>query len=180
MGNVPGGMLSHAYPLTEAAMKGDKKIIQELNRLLAGELTAIDQYFLHAEMYRNFGLHKLFERIDHEVEDERGHARALIARMLFLEGTPDLATRVPLRIGTDVPSMLKNDLAVEIEVTKNLRDVIAECEQAKDYVTREILEQMLDDTEEDHAHWLEQQLWLIDQVGLQNYLQSQMGSGSPT
>lgn len=161
-------------------MKGDNKILQELNRLLAGELTAIDQYFLHAEMYKNFGLHKLFERINHEMEEERDHARALIARILFLEGTPDVATRAPLNIGSDVPSMLKNDLAVEYAVVNDLRNVIAECEQAKDYVTREILEKMLDDTEEDHAHWLEQQLWLIDNIGLQNYIQSQMGSGSPS
>lgn len=161
-------------------MQGDPSILQQLNRLLAGELTAIDQYFLHAEMYRHFGLHKLYERINHEMEDEREHARALISRILFLEGTPDLATREPLQIGADVPSMLKNDLAVEISVVQNLREVIAACEQVTDYVTREILEGMLDDTEEDHAHWLEQQLWLIDQVGLPNYVQSQMGSGSPS
>lgn len=160
-------------------MKGDPNIIQHLNRLLAGELTAIDQYFLHAEMYKNFGLEKLFERINHEVDDERGHARALIARILFLEGTPDLGTREPLTIGSDVPSMLKNDLAVEYAVAQALREVIAECEKVRDYVTREILEQMLDDTEEDHAHWLEQQLRLIDLVGLQNYIQSQMSGGSP-
>ncbi|HJW24647.1 MAG TPA: bacterioferritin [Rhodocyclaceae bacterium] len=161
-------------------MQGDTNILQRLNRLLAGELTAIDQYFLHAEMYRHFGLHKLYERVNHEMEDEREHARALISRILFLEGTPDLATRDALQIGADVPSMLKNDLAVEISVVNNLREVIAACEQVKDYVTREILENLLDDTEEDHAHWLEQQLWLIDQVGLPNYLQSQMGSGSPS
>lgn len=161
-------------------MKGDPNIVQRLNRLLAGELTAIDQYFLHAEMYRNFGLPRLFERVNHEMEDEREHARALISRILFLEGTPDLATRAALQIGNDVPSMLKNDLAVEISVVQELREAIAACEQARDYVTREILEQMLDDTEEDHAHWLEQQLWLIGQVGLPNYLQSQMGSGSPS
>lgn len=160
-------------------MQGDPSILQQLNRLLAGELTAIDQYFLHAEMYRNFGLHKLFERVDHEMEDERGHARALIARILFLEGTPDLATRAPLKIGADVPAMLQNDLAVEMDVVQNLRAVIAECEKARDYVSREILEKMLDDTEDDHAHWLEQQLWLIRQIGLPNYLQSQMGSASP-
>lgn len=161
-------------------MQGDPSILQRLNSLLAGELTAIDQYFLHAEMYRNFGLHRLFERINHEVEDEREHARALIARILFLEGKPDLATRAPLQIGADVPSMLKNDLAVEISVVQELREAIAACEQVRDYVTREMLEKLLDDTEEDHAHWLEQQLWLIDQVGLPNYIQSQMGSGSPT
>lgn len=161
-------------------MQGDPSILQRLNSLLAGELTAIDQYFLHAEMYRNFGLHRLFERINHEVEDEREHARALIARILFLEGRPDLATRAPLQIGTDVPSMLRNDLAVEISVVQELREAIAACEQVRDYVTREMLEKLLDDTEEDHAHWLEQQLWLIDQVGLPNYIQSQMGSGSPS
>lgn len=161
-------------------MKGDKKIIQRLNQLLAGELTAIDQYFIHAEMYKNFGLNRLFERVNHEMEDEREHARALIARILFLEGSPDLATREALKVGKDVPSMLENDLAVEYSVVKALKDVIAECEAAKDYVTREILEQMLDDTEQDHAHWLEQQLGLIKLTGLQNYLQSQMGSGSPT
>lgn len=161
-------------------MKGDKKIIQRLNQLLAGELTAIDQYFIHAEMYKNFGLNRLFERVNHEMEDEREHARALIARILFLEGTPDLATREALKVGKDVPTMLENDLAVEYSVVKALKDVIAECEAAKDYVTREILEQMLDDTEQDHAHWLEQQLGLIKLTGLQNYLQSQMGSGSPT
>lgn len=160
-------------------MKGDKKIIQRLNQLLAGELTAIDQYFIHAEMYKNFGLNRLFERVNHEMEDEREHARALIARILFLEGTPDLATREALKVGKDVPAMLENDLAVEYSVVKALKDVIAECEAAKDYVTREILEQMLDDTEQDHAHWLEQQLGLIKLTGLQNYLQSQMG-GSPT
>ncbi|WP_303785123.1 bacterioferritin [Azovibrio restrictus] len=159
-------------------MKGDKKIIQRLNQLLAGELTAIDQYFLHAEMYKNFGLHRLFERVHHEMEDEREHARALIARILFLEGTPDLATREPLKIGKDVPAMLENDLAVEYAVVKALKDAIAECEAAKDYVTREILEQMLDDTEQDHAHWLEKQLSLIKLTGLPNYLQSQMGSGA--
>lgn len=161
-------------------MQGDPSILQRLNSLLAGELTAIDQYFLHAEMYRNFGLHRLFERINHEVEDEREHARALIARILFLEGKPDLSTRAPLQIGADVPSMLKNDLAVEISVVQELREAIAACEQVRDYVTREMLEKLLDDTEEDHAHWLEQQLWLIGQIGLPNYLQSQMGSGSPS
>lgn len=160
-------------------MQGDPSILQHLNRLLAGELTAIDQYFLHAEMYKNFGLHKLFERINHEMEDEREHARTLIARILFLQGTPDLVSREPLQIGADVLAMLKNDLTVEYSVVQALREVIAACEQARDYVTREVLEKMLDDTEEDHAHWLEQQLWLIDQIGLPNYLQSQMGSGSP-
>lgn len=161
-------------------MQGDPNILQRLNRLLAGELTAIDQYFLHAEMYRNLGLSRLFDRINHEIEDEREHARALISRILFLEGTPDLATRASLQIGNDVPSMLQNDLTVEISVTQELREAIAACEQGRDYVTREMLEKLLDDTEEDHARWLEQQLRLIDLVGLPNYLQSQIEPGAPS
>lgn len=159
-------------------MKGDKKIINVLNQLLAGELTAIDQYFIHSEMYKNWGLERLYERIHHEVEDEREHARRLIARILFLEGTPDLATRQPLKVGADVPQMLKNDLAVELSVVKALRSAIADCEKAQDYVSREMLEGLLDDTEEDHAHWLEQQLGLIAMVGLENYQQSQIGDAA--
>lgn len=155
-------------------MKGDAKVIEHLNKLLAGELTAIDQYFTHSRMYQNWGLNKLYERIEHERTDEVGHAEALIKRILFLEGTPNLAVRDPLKIGRDAPTMLKNDLALELNVIAALKEVIAYCETARDYETREILEQMLEDTEEDHAHWLEKQLWLVEKTGLQNYLQSQM------
>lgn len=155
-------------------MKGDAKVIDYLNKLLAGELTSMDQYFIHSRMYENWGLKKLYERIEHERSDEVGHAEMLIRRILFLEGTPNLAVRDPLKIGKDVPEMLRNDLALEIAVVAALKEVIAHCETVRDFQTREILEQMLDDTEEDHAHWLEQQLWLIDKTGLQNYLQSQM------
>lgn len=155
-------------------MKGDAKIIEQLNRLLAGELTAIDQYFCHSRMYQNWGLNKLYERIEHERSDEVGHAEALIQRILFLEGTPNLAQREPLRIGKDVPQMLKHDLDLEFSVIAALKGAIAACESVHDYQTREILEKVLEDTEEDHAHWLEQQLWLIEKTGLQNYLQTQM------
>ncbi len=155
-------------------MKGDAKVIDYLNKLLAGELTSVDQYFIHSRMYENWGLNKLYERIEHERSDEVGHAEMLIRRILFLEGTPNLAVRDPLKIGKDVPEMLRNDLALEIAVVDALKEAIAHCETVRDFQTREILEQMLDDTEEDHAHWLEQQLWLIDKTGLQNYLQSQM------
>ncbi len=155
-------------------MQGDKQVIAHLNELLAGELTAIDQYFIHSRMYENWGFSKLYERINHEVQDETGHADALIKRILFLEGIPDLSKREPLAVGANVPEMLKNDLAVEYKVVADLRKVIAYCESVRDYQTREILEVMLDDTEEDHAHWLEQQLGLIDIIGLQNYLQSQL------
>jgi len=155
-------------------MQGDKQVIAHLNELLAGELTAIDQYFIHSRLYENWGFSKLYERINHEVQDETNHADALIKRILFLEGTPDLSKREPLAVGTNVPEMLKNDLAVEYKVVADLRKVIAYCETVRDYQTREILEVMLDDTEEDHAHWLEKQLSLIDMIGLPNYLQSQM------
>ena len=155
-------------------MQGDTKVIGYLNSLLAGELTAIDQYFVHSRMYENWGLGKLHQRIAHEVEDERGYADALIKRILFLEATPNLSKREPLRVGETVPEMLSNDLALEHDVVGALREAIGHCEQVGDYVTREILEAMLDDTEEDHAHWLEQQLGLIERIGLANYLQSQL------
>lgn len=156
-------------------MKGNKKVIDTLNELLAGELTAMDQYFIHSRMYQDWGFNKLYERINHEFDDEKGHAAALIERILFLEGTPDLTQRAALKVGKNVPQMLKNDLQLEYDVDKALKSAIKLCEEQKDYQSREILEQMLADTEEDHAYWLEKQLGLIDKVGLQNYLQSQIG-----
>ncbi|ALP53637.1 bacterioferritin [Candidatus Tenderia electrophaga] len=155
-------------------MKGNQKIIDTLNTLLAGELTAMDQYFTHSRMFDDWGLSKLYERIDHEMDDEKQHADALIKRILFLEGTPQVGNRAPLNIGKDVPEILANDLALENQVINALRKAIAQCEKEQDYQTREILETMLADTEEDHAYWLEKQLGLIDKIGLQNYLQSQM------
>lgn len=155
-------------------MKGNPKIIDALNRLLSNELAAMDQYFIHSRMYDDWGLTKLFERIDHEFDDEKGHAAVLIERILFLEGTPDLKTRDEIKVGTDVPSMLKNDLEVEYQVQNLLKETMALCEQEKDYVTRDELLKLLDDTEKDHAYWLEKQIRLIDMLGLQNYLQSQV------
>ncbi len=155
-------------------MKGHPGVIDALNTLLAGELAAMDQYFIHSRMYQDWGLNKLFERIGHEFDDEKGHAALLIERILFLEGTPDMRTRDPIHIGKDVPEMLNNDLQLEYAVTKTLKEAIRLCEQEQDYQTREILEQLLADTEEDHAYWLEIQLRLIKQIGLPNYLQSQM------
>lgn len=156
-------------------MQGNKEIIDILNALLAGELMARDQYFIHSRMYENWGYGKLRERVWHEMQDETGHADGLIRRILFLEGTPGMTPASPLRIGHDVPEMLKNDLIVEYEVVAALKQAIARCEALADYATRDLLVKMLDDTEEDHAHWLEQQIGLIDRVGLKNYLQSQMG-----
>ena len=155
-------------------MKGDIKVIEQLNKLLAGELTAMDQYFIHSRMYENWGFNKLYERINHEMQDETSHADALIKRILFLEGVPDLSTREPLAVGSNVPEMLKNDLELELNVVASLKKVIAYSESVNDYNTREILESMLQDTEDDHTYWLEKQLGLIDRIGLQNYLQSQL------
>jgi bacterioferritin len=162
----------------EKTMKGDKKIIDILNELLAGELTAVDQYLIHGEMYADLGLQQLAEKALHESEHERQHARALIQRILFLEGKPDLTKREGLKIGKNVLEMLKSDLAVEYKVVGDLKKAIAACEKAQDYVTREMLRVQLDDTEVDHAYYLEKQLKLVELVGQQNYLQSQMGSGS--
>jgi bacterioferritin len=155
-------------------MQGKAIIIAELNKLLAGELTAIDQYFIHSRMYQDWGYNKLFERISHESDEEKQHAAWIIERILFLEGTPEMTLREPLNVGKTVLDMLKSDLQLEYNVVKNLKAAIKLCEAEQDYQTREMLEKQLDDTEVDHAYWLEKQLRLIDQIGLQNYLQSQM------
>ncbi|MBK19274.1 MAG: bacterioferritin [Rhodospirillaceae bacterium] len=154
-------------------MKGKKIVIDTLNALLTGELSSADQYFVHSRMYHDWGFDALYERIKHEQEDELLHASQLVERILFLEGTPDIASRNRLKIGKTVPQMLKNDLAYEIAVVKDLKKAIAVCEKQQDYVTRDLLIELLQDTEEDHAYWLEKQLGLIDKMGLENYLQSQ-------
>ncbi|AMG32009.1 bacterioferritin [Grimontia hollisae] len=156
-------------------MKGKQEIIDGLNRLLTNELSAMDQYFVHARMYEDWGMDELYERINHESDDEREHASMLINRILFLEGTPDVQSREKLLIGNDVEEMMQNDLKYEYMVADELRNVIALCEQKQDYQTREILLKLLDDTESDHMYWLEKQLRLIKTVGLQNYIQSKMG-----
>lgn len=161
-------------------MKGNDKIIGILNTLLAGELTAVDQYLIHGEMYADMGFQELAEKSLHESDHERQHARALIQRILFLEGKPNLAKREPLAVGDSVVDMLKADLALEYKVVGDLKAAIAACESAQDYVSRDMLQTQLEDTEMDHAYYLEKQLRLITLVGEQNYLQSQMGSGSPT
>ncbi|MEN8205869.1 MAG: bacterioferritin [Pseudomonadota bacterium] len=155
-------------------MKGDTKSIEYLNGVLRNELTAMDQYFIHSRMYEDWGLNELYERLHHEMQEESEHATKLIQRILFLEGAPNLKERDPLNVGTDVPGMLKNDLELEYRVIATLKEVIAQCEAAKDFETREILEDLLQDTEEDHTWWLEQQLGLINKIGLNNYLQSKM------
>lgn len=156
-------------------MRGNKKIIEILNTLLTGELSAADQYFVHSRMYQDWGFDKLYERISHESQEELQHADELIQRILFLEGQPDVASRDSLRIGSDVPSMLANDLLLELEVVSALKKAIKITEEEEDYQTREILQVSLKDTEEDHTYWLEKQLGLIEKIGLENYLQKQMG-----
>ena len=149
-----------------------------LNSLLAGELSASDQYLIHGEMYADFGLNHLAEKSFHESDHERLHARAMIQRILFLEGTPNLAKREALTVGNAVPDMLQADLEVEYHVVGELKKAIVACEKAQDYVTRDMLAAQLEDTEMDHAYWLEQQLKLIKLVGLENFQQSQMKQGA--
>jgi len=155
-------------------MKGNPKVIAQLQHLLNGELAARDQYFAHSRMYKDWGLNKLYERLNHEMEEETEHADMLIERMLFLEAQPDFSQQDAVRVGSSVPEMLQNDLDVEYSVVEALKTAIAICEQEQDYDTREMLIKLLDDTEMDHAYWLEQQLGLIEKIGLQNYLQSQL------
>ncbi len=155
-------------------MKGDKKIIDILNDLLTGELTASDQYLIHGEMVSDLGLPQLAAHMLHESEHEHLHAKLIIQRILFLEGTPNVAKRDALNVGKNVKAMLENDLALEYGVVKHLKKAIEACEKAGDFVTRDMLVTQLDDTEMDHAYWLEKQLNLIKLTGLENYLQSQM------
>lgn len=155
-------------------MEGKKKVLNQLQILLNGELAARDQYFAHSRMYKDWGLEKLYERLNHEMEEETEHADMLVERILFLEAKPDFSNQDKVNIGETVPEMLKNDLDVEYSVVKGLKAAIKICEEEQDYDSRAILVKLLDDTEMDHAYWLEKQLGLIDKIGLQNYLQSQM------
>ena len=154
-------------------MKGDKKVIQFLNKAIKNELTAINQYFLHARMYENWGLEQLNEKEYHESIDEMKHADALIKRVLFLEGLPNLQDLGKLKIGENTEEMLRCDLALEMEAVPLLREAVEYCEQVKDFVSRELFEDILE-SEEEHIDWLETQLELIEKVGLKNYQQSMM------
>ena len=154
-------------------MKGHPDVVNCLIDLLRGELGARDQYFLHSRLYEDMGYAKLYERINHEMEEETQHADALLKRIIFLEGVPDMAPNA-FTYGQTVPEALKLDLALEYEVRAALSKGIELCEQHQDYPSRDILLAQLKDTEEDHAYWLEIQLQLIDKLGLEKYLQSQM------
>ena len=156
-------------------MKGDAKVIEYLNKLLGNELVAINQYFLHSKMYRNWGYGELAEHEYKESIDEMHHADKLTDRILFLEGLPNYQHLGKLHIGENVPEMLQCDLNLELSGLPVLKEAIAYCESVKDYASRELMVSILE-SEEEHIDWLETQLDLLKAVGLQNYLQSKMSS----
>ncbi len=154
-------------------MKGDPKVIEHLNKTLGNELVAINQYFLHARMYKDWGLKELADHEYHESIDEMKHADRLIERILFLEGLPNLQDLGRLMIGENTKEMLECDLKLELKAIPDLRDAMAYCETVRDYVSRDLFKDILA-SEEEHVDWLETQLGLINKVGLENYLQSKM------
>ena len=158
-------------------MKGDPKVIAHLNKALKNELTAINQYFLHSRMFNHWGLPQLGKHEHEDSIDEMKHADALVERILFLEGLPNLQDIGKLLIGETVVEIFECDLSMERQAHPDLKAAIAECEQLGDYVSRELFEDILE-SEEKHIDWLETQLELIQRVGLQNYCQSQMAHGS--
>jgi bacterioferritin len=151
-------------------MQGSQVVIEKLNSLLAGELSAMDLYLLQGRMFGDWGYTKLQERLVHESGDERQHADLLIQRILFLNGKPDVTARVPVNVGDSPKQMLQNDLQYELDVAKALNDAMAVCVAEGDNASRELLERLLKDTEQDHILWLETQLRLMDSVGVELYL----------
>jgi bacterioferritin len=157
-------------------MKGDSKVIEHLNKVLGNELVAINQYFLHAKMFEDWGLKELADFTRHESIDEMKHADQIIDRILFLEGLPNLQDLGKLHIGEDTEEILNCDLNLEMQAIPDLRDAIAYCEEVRDFVSRDLFQTILDD-EEEHVDWLETQLGLIEKMGIQNYLSEKMEDG---
>ncbi|MDJ0973314.1 MAG: bacterioferritin [Planctomycetota bacterium] len=155
-------------------MDGHPEVIDRLNQLLTAELTAIDVYFLQARMFQDWGYNKLFERFDHEKDDEQGHCALIIERILLLGGTPNVHARQGFTVERDAKAMLELDLKLELEVKDNLNAAIALCRDHGDNGTREMLERLLLDTENDHIFWMESQLKLIADMGIENYLSQQI------
>ena len=154
-------------------MKGDKEVIKHLNTVLTNELTAINQYFLHSRMFKNWGYEKLGTKEYEESIDEMKHADVIIERILFLEGIPNVQDMHKVMIGEDPVESLKCDLQVEIKAIPDLKVAIEHCEKVSDFVTRNIFREILD-SEEEHYDWLETQIQLVDQLGKENWLQSQV------
>ena len=154
-------------------MKGDAKVIELLNKALYNELIAINQYFLHAKMLKNWGLKELAEHEYHESIDEMKHADKLSERILFLDGLPNFQNLGKLRIGENPVEVLKADLALEYEALPTLKEAIAHCEQVGDYVSRDLFSDILE-SEEEHIDWIETQLGLVERLGEQNYLQTKI------
>ncbi|MCC5879363.1 MAG: bacterioferritin [Idiomarina sp.] len=155
-------------------MQKPEEVVKLLNGLLSYELTSIDEYTAHAAKFEDWGFSKLHARIAHEAEDERNHAKMLMDRIIFLGGTPDMRTRAEYPMGESVREMLQVGLDLERDNARTLKKTIAFCEENQDFVTRRMLVQILQDTEEDHAYWLRQQLELMDTLGEQVYLQAQL------
>ena len=154
-------------------MKGDSKVIAYLNKALGNELVAINQYFLHSRMFKDWGLKELADYEYHESIDEMKHADQLIERILFLEGLPNLQSLGKLLIGENTKEMLECDLKLEMKAIPDLRDGIEYAESVRDYISRDLLQSILD-SEEEHVDWLETQLGLIEKIGIENYMQAKM------
>lgn len=155
-------------------MKGNPEIIAKLNELLTAELTAIDNYFVHAKIMHHMGYNKLKDQFQHEMEDEQGHASKIIERIVFLEGIPEVSARLPFKVEKDVQKVLEQDLAAEHVVKRLLGECIDLCFVKKDFGTLEVIEPLLVDTEEDHIDWLETQLSIINDIGIKLYLAEKM------